>query len=107
MYPDVIPIMSLEPVDDDSGELDEEETKKVIGILEASVRLFSTCVHRIVWLNTIQAEESLGMAMTFTIASSAREALGQIVRDRIQEADDKENRRVAEYEEVCLNLFCA
>jgi hypothetical protein len=47
-----------------------------------------------------QAEESIGMAMTFTIASSAREALSGVISNRIRKENEAEDKRVREYEEV-------
>lgn len=48
----------------------------------------------------IQAEESLGMAMTFTIASAARESLSGIVARRVEREREEDERKTREYEEV-------
>lgn len=48
----------------------------------------------------LQAEESLGMAMTFTIASAAREALSAVIADRIRREKEEDDRKTREYEEV-------
>lgn len=40
------------------------------------------------------------MAMTFTIASAAREILGTVVSQRWKRERDEEDRKAAEYEEV-------
>jgi len=42
------------------------------------------------------------MAMTFTIASAAREALSGVIASRLKKEDEEEERRAREYEEVCL-----
>jgi hypothetical protein len=42
----------------------------------------------------------MGMAMTFTIASAATEALTDILLDRMRRHNEEEERRVKEYEEV-------
>jgi hypothetical protein len=47
-----------------------------------------------------QAEESLGMAMTFSIASAAREALLGVVFERLKQEQEEEDRKTREYEEV-------
>lgn len=41
------------------------------------------------------------MAMTFTIASAAREVLEEVVKGRIKRETDEEDRRAREYDEVC------
>ncbi len=41
------------------------------------------------------------MAMTFTIAAAAREALGEVVKGRQKRENDDYERRAREYEEVC------
>jgi hypothetical protein len=48
----------------------------------------------------VQAEESIGMAMTFTIASAAREILGTVITERARREKEEEDRKAAEYEEV-------
>lgn len=48
----------------------------------------------------IQGEESLGMAMTFTIASAAREALSAVIADRIRHEQEEDDRKAKAYEEV-------
>jgi hypothetical protein len=40
------------------------------------------------------------MAMTFTIASAARDILGSVVSQRWQKESEEEDRKAAEYEEV-------
>jgi hypothetical protein len=40
------------------------------------------------------------MAMTFTIASAAREALSGVVAARLKRENDEEERKAREYEEV-------
>ena len=48
----------------------------------------------------MQAEESIGMAMTFTIASAAREALSALIADRLKREKEEDDRKAREYEEV-------
>lgn len=48
----------------------------------------------------MQAEESLGMAMSFTIASGAREILGTVISERWRKQSEEEDRKAAAYEEV-------
>ena len=40
------------------------------------------------------------MAMTFTIASAARDALGEVIRSRLKRQKAEEDRRAAAYEEA-------
>ena len=40
------------------------------------------------------------MAMTFTIASTAREALSRVIIDRKRKEKEEDDRRAREYEEV-------
>ncbi len=40
------------------------------------------------------------MAMTFTIASAAREALTALIADRLKREKDEDDRKTREYEEV-------
>ena len=44
------------------------------------------------------------MAMTFTIASAAREALAQLILDRRKREKEEDDRKTAEYEEVGRHL---
>ncbi|KAK8854516.1 hypothetical protein IAR55_003255 [Kwoniella newhampshirensis] len=89
-YPDTIPEFSLEEREDDdedeegegSGELKEGEEETILEQLRAV------------------AEESLGMAMTFTIASAAKEALGVLISERIRKEKEEDDRRAAAYEEA-------
>jgi len=81
-YPDDIPDLALEAIDEESGELDEEERQEVLSQLRAV------------------AEESVGMAMTFTIASAAREVLGEVIKARLKREKEEDDRRTREYEEA-------
>ncbi|ORX38215.1 ubiquitin-conjugating enzyme/RWD-like protein [Kockovaella imperatae] len=81
-YPDVIPDLSFESIDEETGELSEEEEEKLLESLRQV------------------AEESIGMAMTFTIASAAREALAEVLKDRQRREKEEDDRRAAEYEEM-------
>lgn len=49
-----------------------------------------------------QAEDSIGMAMTFTIASAVREILRTVISERARKEQEEEDRKAAEYEEVCI-----
>nr|XP_019045003.1 hypothetical protein I302_06919 [Kwoniella bestiolae CBS 10118]OCF23933.1 hypothetical protein I302_06919 [Kwoniella bestiolae CBS 10118] len=46
------------------------------------------------------AEESIGMAMTFTIASAAKEALALLIVERARKEKEEDDRRTREYEEA-------
>ncbi|ORY32153.1 ubiquitin-conjugating enzyme/RWD-like protein [Naematelia encephala] len=81
-YPDTIPELSFETIDEESGELTEEESEDILSSLQTL------------------AEESIGMAMTFTIASAAKEALSGIIAQRIRKAQEEDDRRTKEYEEI-------
>ncbi|WWD19353.1 hypothetical protein CI109_103812 [Kwoniella shandongensis] len=94
-YPDTIPDLSLEEIEDDededdedggesgpNGELKEGEEEQILEQLRAV------------------AEESLGMAMTFTIASAAKEALGVTISERIRKEKEEDDRRTRAYEEA-------
>lgn len=50
----------------------------------------------------IQVEESLGMAMSFTLVTSCREALSGVVSTRLIREQEAEDRKAREYEEVSL-----
>ncbi|WVR09324.1 hypothetical protein IAU60_006390 [Kwoniella sp. DSM 27419] len=80
-YPDVIPEMSLEEVEDE-GELREGEEELILGQLREI------------------AEESLGMAMSFTIASAAKEALALLIVERFRKEKEEDDKRAREYEEA-------
>ncbi|KAK4683937.1 hypothetical protein P7C73_g6272, partial [Tremellales sp. Uapishka_1] len=80
-YPDVIPELSLEEIEDE-GELREGEEANILEGLRSV------------------AEESLGMAMTFTLTSAARESLSDIVRDRVVREKEEDDRKTREYEEL-------
>lgn len=47
-----------------------------------------------------QVEESLGMAMSFTLVASCREALSGVVSTRLIREQEAEDRKAKEYEEV-------
>ncbi|WWC63613.1 uncharacterized protein I303_106218 [Kwoniella dejecticola CBS 10117] len=80
-YPDVIPDISLEEIDGE-GELQEGEEDVVLENLRSI------------------AEESLGMAMTFTIASAAKEALALLIVERARKEKEADDKRAREYEEA-------
>lgn len=48
----------------------------------------------------------MGMAMTFTIASAAREALSAVIADRLRREQEEDDRRAREYEEVSSVHVC-
>ncbi|GFZ52107.1 hypothetical protein JCM24511_09880 [Saitozyma sp. JCM 24511] len=81
-YPDAIPELALEQIDEESGELRDGEEEIVLEQLRNV------------------AEESLGMAMTFSIASAAREALLGVVFERLKQEQEEEDRKTREYEEA-------
>ncbi|WRT68695.1 uncharacterized protein IL334_005675 [Kwoniella shivajii] len=80
-YPDVIPNLSIEEIEDE-GELRDGEEETILENLN------------------IIAEESIGMAMTFTIASAAKEALAVLIVERIRKEREEDDRRTREYEEA-------
>ncbi|EJT51376.1 hypothetical protein A1Q1_07348 [Trichosporon asahii var. asahii CBS 2479] len=80
-YPDVIPDMGLEDIDEESGTLREGEADAVVEQLKQT------------------AEESLGMAMTFTLATAAREALSAVLATRLRKEQEEDDARAAAYEE--------
>ncbi|WWC71276.1 uncharacterized protein I206_105229 [Kwoniella pini CBS 10737] len=80
-YPDVIPEISLEEIEDE-GDLREGEEELVLNNLRSI------------------AEESIGMAMTFTIASAAKEALALLIVERARKEKEEDDRRAREYEEA-------
>jgi hypothetical protein len=47
-------------------------------------------------------EESLGMAMVFTLTSWLKEALSRVIHERVRLAKEIEDRKFAEAEEVRL-----
>lgn len=54
---------------------------------------------------TLQAEESLGMAMTFTIATAARDALQNAIERRIARLQAEDDARVKAYEDVSIHVL--
>ncbi|CAD6568211.1 MAG: hypothetical protein TREMPRED_004360 [Tremellales sp. Tagirdzhanova-0007] len=80
-YPDEIPELEFQSVDEESG-LEDGEVEVVLRDLR------------------ITAEDSIGMAMTFTIASAARECLGEVVRGRLKKEKEEDDQRSRDYEEA-------
>ncbi|ODN73047.1 hypothetical protein L202_08442 [Cryptococcus amylolentus CBS 6039] len=81
-YPDAIPEIALESISEAEGEFTESERAKVLAEL------------------TTIAEESIGMAMSFTLASAAREALVVVIDERIKWEKEEDDRKTREYEEA-------
>ncbi|CAK9779451.1 RWD-domain-containing protein [Cutaneotrichosporon oleaginosum] len=79
-YPDVIPDLALEETD--VGELRDGEADAVVAQLNGV------------------AEESLGMAMTFTLATAAREALSALIVARQVREKEEDDARTRAYEEA-------
>ncbi|KAG6832397.1 hypothetical protein H0H92_002665 [Tricholoma furcatifolium] len=79
-YPDVLPELSLKPVE---GEIQEEEIESILEELRSV------------------GNDNLGMAMTFTLVSHLREQLSQLVRDREERRikEEREKERLALEEE--------
>jgi len=71
-YPEELPILSLEHVDERVEEVDSEN------ILEDLRKV---------------GEENLGMAMTFTLVSHLREQLSQLVRTKLEEQRQRESEK--------------
>jgi hypothetical protein len=80
-YPDTVPDLSLEAVE---GELSSAEEAELLD-----------------GMRTL-GEESLGMAMVFTLTSWLKEALSRVIHERVRSAKEIEDRKFAEAEEVCL-----
>ncbi|KAL7414224.1 RWD domain-containing protein [Mrakia frigida] len=76
-YPDVLPDMTLDPED---GELADEEREELLEELR------------------VLGEESIGMAMVFTLASHLRESLSSLVLRRVarKQAEQDEKHRIEE-----------
>ncbi|GMK58301.1 hypothetical protein CspeluHIS016_0503330 [Cutaneotrichosporon spelunceum] len=81
-YPDVIPELGLEEIDAELGELRDGEADEVVKQLN------------------IVAEESLGMAMTFSLATAAREALSALIVARRVREKEEDDARTKAYEEA-------
>ncbi|BEI85924.1 hypothetical protein CcaverHIS002_0602110 [Cutaneotrichosporon cavernicola] len=81
-YPDVIPELEFEEIDVESGELRDGEADELVKHLN------------------IVAEESLGMAMTFTLATAAREALSALIVARQVREREEDDARTKAYEEA-------
>ncbi|WVQ77636.1 hypothetical protein IAR50_007324 [Cryptococcus sp. DSM 104548] len=81
-YPDTIPEIALDSITDEEGEFTDAEREKVLAEL------------------TTIAEESIGMAMSFTLASAAREALVVVIEERIRWEKEEDDRKTREYEEA-------
>ncbi|CED83844.1 Uncharacterized conserved protein, contains RWD domain [Phaffia rhodozyma] len=77
-YPDVLPDMSLDVLD---GELEDSEREWLLEDLK------------------VVGEESIGMAMVFTLASHLRETMSSLVARRVvlkQQAEDEKHRQLEE-----------
>lgn len=94
-YPDEAPVLELEGAEE---EVDEASRAELTEELKGVVRVSRTgCSLRLTLL--AQAEESLGMAMVFTLVSHMRESLTAWVRRKAEEKERAENaRREAELE---------
>ena len=79
--------------------MDEEESEEVLAQLQMIVGFYGSLLESNLMV-LVEGEESLGMAMTFTIASAARESLGEVVRKRLKREHEAYERRAEEYEEV-------
>lgn len=98
-YPDVIPDMGLEDIDEESGTLREGEADAVVEQLKQTVSSLKIQLFKPAIELTLQAEESLGMAMTFTLATAAREALSAVLATRLRKEQEEDDARAAAYEE--------
>lgn len=78
-YPDSLPHLSLSPLE---GELTPSENDRLIKGMQET------------------GEESLGMAMVFTLTSWLKEALVDILKDRERARKEEEDRKYKEFEEV-------
>jgi hypothetical protein len=100
-YPEVLPEMDLEPIE---GEWENDEYNELLGDLKLVVRRVQCCAvlthpteadaHRTAL--PPQAQESIGMAMVFTLATHLREATSALVARRVvdkQRAADEKHQR--------------
>lgn len=78
-YPDAVPDLTIEATE---GELTQEETTELLDEMKAL------------------GEESLGMAMVFTLTSWLKEALSKVIHERVRVAKEIEDKKSAAAEEV-------
>lgn len=78
-YPDQLPELSVEAIE---GELSDEETDLLIKGMQTT------------------GEESLGMAMVFTLTSWLKEGLTHVLEERSRKLKEAEDKKFAEYEEA-------
>ncbi|ODN98201.1 hypothetical protein I350_07847 [Cryptococcus amylolentus CBS 6273] len=103
-YPDAIPEIALESISEAEGEFTESERAKVLAELTTIASIFLRLYTRGIYSKKLtvnsKAEESIGMAMSFTLASAAREALVVVIDERIKWEKEEDDRKTREYEEV-------
>lgn len=78
-YPDAVPDLTIEATE---GELTQEETTELLDEMKAL------------------GEESLGMAMVFTLTSWLKEALSKVIHERVRVAKEIEDKKSAAAEEA-------
>lgn len=106
-YPEVLPEMDLEPVE---GEWENDEYNELMEDLRSVVRLPLVALHscaslaELAWAGTdgLQGEESIGMAMVFTLASHLRESTSALVAKRVVDKQRAEDEAHQKEEEVRL-----
>lgn len=84
-YPDELPHLTL---DDLEGELADDERSALIDGLKE------------------QGEQSLGMAMVFTLVGWLREELTRVLEERNRREQEEADRKYREAEEVSADRFC-
>jgi hypothetical protein len=78
-YPDELPELQLEALE---GDLSEQEAETLLQGMRST------------------GEESLGMAMVFTLTSWLKEGLTEVLEERSRKVKEAEDRKAAEYEEA-------
>jgi len=96
-YPDELPTLSLELLE---GEIDEEEMDGLFDSAQAVVSILASIGFIRCTDFRLQAQENVGMAMTFTIVSHLREQLSTLIRTR----SERRKREAVELERKALEV---
>lgn len=102
-YPDELPEFELH---DEDGKLERNEKENLLEELRAVVRFPFLAVRKVyAGMNTIQGQENLGMAMTFTLVTHLREQLSGVIRSREERRKREEAEKERRALEVCIPRF--